>query len=820
MRPQMMPPGSYNPAHPHQAAQYPTQPPPPKVNPAAIPSVVAVLEADETRFREMGQSFCTFSSVTEHPPPLPTTRSVSIIDDGNSAPQFIRSTLNHVPVSEELCDSSKIPLALLVQPFAGGPQGSVPLVDFGEQGPIRCQRCRGYINPHVQFIKGGRLFVCNLCGMANDVPDEYYANLDMAGRRIDLDLRPELRLGTVDFVASKEYMNKPSGRPYLLFALDASRAAVSSGAFHAALETIRTFAANEAALQLYCRVGILVYDRVLHFYVLRPTRCEPQLVVMSDINDPFVPVHPDDLYFDPQQCASQLAVLLTHLSASFHETRVVDSCFGAAVAVAVESLRSRGGRALFFQTTLPSLGPGALKNRDTGTATAPADKANPLLFPQGDYYGKLAIQAAERGVSFSLVSTPAAHVDLATIGQLPRATSGTTFHYPRFTGATHTMRLVGDVTGLLQQPFAFDCVVRVRSGSGLQAKKYFGNFTTLNAGTDVLFGSLHGDQAFAVWMEYDGKLSERERISFQCATLHTDAATGQRRIRVLNLALPTTTSIQTVFRMSELDSILSLYIKKNASQILEAPASAFPASFTAKCVNILAAYRRHCASTMSSGQLILPDSLKLFPVLTLAIHKDAAFNTSPMSIDSRIHAVRLLGDLPLTLASTHFYPELYPLKDILSHEEILPACLRLSREHVQRDGVYLLNNGHQLVLYIGDSVDGAILRDIFSVPQLNAVSLPAGALPVLNNPFSAKLRQIVTVLRSQHPRHLALRVIRQSVDIAEDAEFSAMLVEDASSVAASYVDFLCRVHAQIQHALTQGTGLSLAERTSILSFLQ
>jgi protein transport protein SEC24 len=201
-------------SHPQGPAQYQNssyaggnvaapQPAAPKVNPAAIPSVVSVLEADESRFKESGQPFYTFSSIVENPPPLPTTRSVSIVDDGNSSPQYIRSTLNHVPISEEVCENSKIPLGLLIQPFAASPQSEVPLADFGEAGPLRCNRCRAYINPHVQFIKGGRYFVCNLCDMSNEVPEEYYANLDMSGKRIDLDLRPELKYGTVDFVASK-----------------------------------------------------------------------------------------------------------------------------------------------------------------------------------------------------------------------------------------------------------------------------------------------------------------------------------------------------------------------------------------------------------------------------------------------------------------------------------------------------------------------------------------------------------------------------------------------------------------------------------------
>jgi protein transport protein SEC24 len=206
-------------SNPQNAPQYPSnsysggslapqQPPAPKVNPAAIPSVVAVLENDELRFKETGQPFYTFSSVVDNPPPLPTTRSVSIIDDGNSSPQFIRSTLNHIPISEEICENTKIPLSLLIQPFASSPQTDVPLVDFGAAGPLRCNRCRAYVNAHVRFIKGGRFYVCNLCDMSNAVPDEYYANLDMSGKRIDLDLRPELKYGTVDFVATKVKTSK------------------------------------------------------------------------------------------------------------------------------------------------------------------------------------------------------------------------------------------------------------------------------------------------------------------------------------------------------------------------------------------------------------------------------------------------------------------------------------------------------------------------------------------------------------------------------------------------------------------------------------
>lgn len=610
--------------------------------------------------------------------------------------------------------------------------------------------------------------------------------------------------------------------------MDTSRAAVGSGAFQTSIESIKAFASNPSAVKYYGGMAILTHDRTLTFYTLHEGRNEPRVLVMGDVFDPFVPLHANDLYFDPVKCSAGLSVLLNHLSTSLTiDSRPVDSSFGAAVSVALESLKVRGGRAIFFQTTLPSYGPGTLINREssvTGSSATPADKANPLLFPQGDFYSKLATQAAEQGISMSLVSTPAAHIDLATLGVLAKTSSGTVLHYSRFTAQQHMNRVVGDVVGLLSSSFAFDCLARIRCNSGLQVKKHYGHFYAASNGHDLSFGALSSEQSFAALLEYDGKLSEKERCCFQVAFLHTDAFSGQRRIRVLNLALPCTSSIQTIFRMAELDSIISFYLKKNVSQILEAPAAAFPATFTAKCVNILAAYRKYCAANMSSGQLILPDSLKLFPVMTLAIHKDPAFNTAPISIDARWHAIHRLADLSLPLTITHFYPQLFPLANVLEHGEVLPACLRLSREHLTRDGMYLLNNGATLTLYIGDSVDSNVLKDIFGVTQLNAVNLSASFnsnLPILQNARSAKIRQILTVIKSQQsPHHLNLRLIRQSVDIAEDAEFASQLVEDASSLAASYVDFLCRVHSQIQHTISQGSTLSLAERTSILSFLQ
>lgn len=85
----------------------------------------------------------------------------------------------------------------------------VQTIDFGESGPIRCRQCKAYMNPHMHFVDRGRKFKCCFCGTSNATPVDYICNTGVDGRRHDANDRAELCRGSVDFVASKEYMVSP-----------------------------------------------------------------------------------------------------------------------------------------------------------------------------------------------------------------------------------------------------------------------------------------------------------------------------------------------------------------------------------------------------------------------------------------------------------------------------------------------------------------------------------------------------------------------------------------------------------------------------------
>lgn len=54
-------------------------------------------------------------------------------------------------------------------------------------------------------------------------------------------------------------------------------------------------------------------------------------------------------------------------------------------------------------------------------------------------------------------------------------------------------------------------------------------------------------------------------------------------------------------------------------------------------------------------------------------------------------------------------------------ESVIPPFIGLSSEHISDNGIYLLENGEDCLIYVGSSVDPTILQQIFGVTSVDAV---------------------------------------------------------------------------------------------------
>lgn len=63
--------------------------------------------------------------------------------------------------------------------------------------------------------------------------------------------------------------------------------------------------------------------------------------------------------------------------------------------------------------------------------------------------------------------------------------------------------------------------------------------------------------------------------------------------------------------------------------------------------------------------------------------------------------------------------DFYKLQE--DEDSVIPPFLPLSSEHVSDDGIYLLENGHDCLIYVGDSVNPDIVQKLFGVATVDKV---------------------------------------------------------------------------------------------------
>ncbi|XP_049614730.1 protein transport protein Sec24C isoform X4 [Syngnathus scovelli] len=772
-----------------------------RVDPDTIPSPIQVIEADKAKSTE---PFST--GVRGQAPPLVTT-DFHVQDQGNASPRFIRCTAYNMPCTADMAKQSQVPLAAVIKPLATLPPDEVPpyLVDHGEGGPIRCNRCKAYMCPYMQFIEGGRRFQCGFCTCVTEVPPHYFQHLDHTGKRVDFYDRPELSLGSYEFLATVDYCknNKIPQPPAFIFFIDVSYNAVKSGMVKIVCQELKTLLdqlpRENPDLDSAVRVGFVTYNKVLHFYNVKSSLAQPQMLVVSDVSEMFVPLL-DGFLVNVGESRQVIESLLDHIPEMFADTRETETVFGPVIQAGLEALKAAdcSGKLFMFHTSLPiAEAPGKLKNREDKKLIG-SDKEKSLFQPQVGFYNTLAKECVAQGCCVDLFLFPNQYVDVATLAVVPVSTGGSVYKYTYFQAQSDQERFLNDLRRDVQKPMGFDAVMRVRTSTGIRATDFFGSFYMSNT-TDVELAGLDCDKAVTVEFKHDDKLSEETGALMQCAVLYTNCG-GQRRLRVHNMAVNCCSQLSDLYRNCETDTIINFLSKYAFRGILNNPTKAVRDTLVNQCAQILACYRKNCASPSSAGQLVLPECMKLLPVyLNCVLKSDLLLPAADVSLDDRAYLRQLISCMDVSETHVFFYPRLLPLMKLESGS--LPVAVRASEERLSKGGVYLLETGLHLFLWVGANAQQELLLNIFGTSNFGQIDASMTCLPVLDNPFSLRLREMIDSFRAQRSRYMKLVVVKQ--EDRSELIFRHFLMEDKSaSGGASYVDFLCHMHKEIRQLLS------------------
>lgn len=797
---QQFPGADISPGYPpgQQSQGIPQQQRPQRLDLDQMPSNVQVREDDR---KKRGGYYPT--DVKGQPPPLVTTDFI-VQDRGMCSPRFIRSTVYCLPNQPDMLKQTGIPFALTVSPLSKPheEEKSPPVALFREQGPLRCKRCKAYICPFMSFLEGGRCFQCAFCKVVTEVPQDYFCFLDGMGERTDKYHRPELCLGSYEFLATKEYCRNEQvpNPPAYIFMMEVSNATFRNGLIPLLCENMKTVLQSlkndEQNDTSKLRVGFVTYNSVLHFYNMKKNLTQPHIMVLSDVHNAFVPLL-DGFLVTLSEAEVLIDCLMEHILRLFINEPSSEIILGPVIQVGLEALKNANcsGKLLVFHSTIPNAdAPGKLPHRE-GQKLLGTDKQKTVLNPQHDFYYKLAEECVAAGCAVDLFLFPSAYIDIATMAPLCRHTGGQIYKYTYFQSHVDGDRFLQDLERNLLTLTAFDAVLRVRTSAGISPVFYYGNFYMSNT-TDVELSALDGNKAITIEMAYDDKIPENDTIYVQAALLYT-SITGERRIQVHNLAVPTSVGMPDVFTCCDMDTIINFFAKQALKQVFDIAPQQIRSNLVNRAVKILSCYRKHCATNSSSGQLILPDSLKLLPLYINCLMKsDAIAGGSEMSLDDRSFAMNAVNTMDVKNTAIYFYPRLIPLHDMDPDSQTVPSPIRCSIEKLNDNGAYLLENGIYMFLWIGQAISSDWLQNVFGVLSPNQVDKQKTSLPDLDTALSKKICHIIEELEEGRQWYMRLRVMVQGDKM--ESVFRQFLVEDRGiDGSASYVDFLCLLHREI-----------------------
>ncbi|MCL4116854.1 UNVERIFIED_CONTAM: hypothetical protein GTU68_041058 [Idotea baltica] len=714
----------------------------------------------------------------------------------NCSPDIMRCTLSRIPETQSALQKSRQPFGILIHPFKDLDHLAVVSCNT----IVRCRSCRTYINPFVVF-KGDRRWECNLCYRVNEIPDEFL--FDPLTRTYgDPSRRPEVREATIEFIAPQEYMLRPPQPATYLYVLDVSRQAVETGYLKIVCETLLSLL-DKIPGDRRTMIGFITYSTTLHFYLMGEGQKNVQMLEVGELNDVFIPC-PQDLLVNLEESRSLIEDLLVTLPETHAHTCHTQTALGAALTAAYKLISPIGGRISVMISTLPTIGPGALKAREDPNQRSAKDISH--LEPATDFYKKLALDCSGQQVAVDLFTFNSHYIDLASLSGMSKFSGGSIHHFPGFNAMKNPASVDhfrSCLTRYLTRKIGFEAVMRIRATRGLSITNFHGNFFVRSI--DLLsLPNINPDAGFGMQVNIEEPLHNIRQACFQAALLYTSSK-GERRIRVHTLCLPVSPNIHEIVNSGDQQTIVDLLAKMAVDKCQSSQMSDAREAIVNACADILTAFKA-TISTPSSG-LTAPPTLQLLPLYLLALLKSVALRHSMSTkLDDRVFAMCEIKTTPLCNLIQTIYPDLYPIHDISEkgainlEDAVIPQPIRLhlSAEQIDRNGAYLMDAGSVIYVYIRSGISSQWVNDVIGVPSFAAIPQPLfeDPFPILDNITSELIRNFVVFVQKNKPYFVPVHLIKE--DNPSRSLFINCLVDDRSEGAHSYVEFLQFIKSQIK----------------------
>ncbi|KAL2240072.1 protein transport protein SEC24 [Sesamum indicum] len=397
----------------------------------------------------------------------------------------VRPTMARFPGDPREQEACGVPWGLTLTPFAAKDENGIPPV-YGSGGELlpRCENCWAYYNTYCEQDQWS--WDCALCGTTNGLSSGSIARYSLP------ESCPENMSSFIDLELPLEESEEMQARPVYVAAVDLSSSEefleLTKSALLAALEALGPGSLFGLATFSH-KIGL--YDVQGPIPVVKNVFIPPDSVgnltmELEDVMPLFSFLAPVDT------CKERIASALETLkpTTSWERTTAagqgVDGVllggrgFGVAMEALLRYLGSEYGntyalaRVFAFLSGPPDYGLGQLDTRRYGEqyASKGEDADRALLPEQTPFYKDLAAVAVQAGICVDLFAVTNEYTDLASLKFLSIESGGSLFLY----SSTDDSTLPQDMYRMLSRPYAFNCVLRVRTSSEFKLGHSYGHF--------------------------------------------------------------------------------------------------------------------------------------------------------------------------------------------------------------------------------------------------------------------------------------------------------------------------------------------------------
>jgi len=236
---------------------------------------------------------------------------------------------------------------------------------------------------------------------------------------------------------------------------------------------------------------------------------------------------------------------------------------------------------------------------------------------------------------------------------------------------------------------------------------------------------------------------------------------------------------------------------------------------------MLSAYRKLCSNNSSSDQLLLPEKVRLLPLLIFSLmkHKILLDGVHP---DVRVAHLLIALSNSCWSAAAYIYPHLYSLHKLEPYECTIdkktnqicwPLPGALSKETLKDNGLYLINNGLDIWIVLGETLSEEVINEVFQADENGNIVLKE-EVPDDSHNIARKIQLLIDEIRWNQAYHQPVRIVQRPVSkrsrdtTLEQRQLLSTLIQDRKRQSRvncineqNYINFLVFLHYQILNKL-------------------